>query len=44
MYLMTVFTPLMGWAFLGEHVEGFHLVGIVLVFSGIALTHLARRG
>ena len=43
MYLMTVFTPLMGWAFLGERVEGFHLVGIALVFAGIALTHLGRR-
>jgi len=43
MYLMTVFTPLMGWAFLDERVEGFHLVGIALVFAGIAIASVARR-
>lgn len=43
MYLMTVFTPIMGWAFLGERVEGFHLVGVALVFAGIGLASLARR-
>jgi drug/metabolite transporter (DMT)-like permease len=38
MYLMPVYTPLMGWAFLGERVEMFHLVGISLIFAGIFLT------
>lgn len=41
MYLMPVYTPLMGWLFLNEQVQAFHLVGIALIFAGILLT---RRG
>jgi drug/metabolite transporter (DMT)-like permease len=43
MYLMPVYTPLMGWAFLGERVELFHLVGIGLIFAGILLTRRDTR-
>jgi len=43
MYLMPVYTPLMGWAFLGERMELFHLVGIGLIFAGILLTRLGSR-
>lgn len=43
MYLMPVYTPLMGWLFLGERVEGYHLVGIALIFAGILLTRREAR-
>lgn len=43
MYLMPVYTPLMGWLFLGEGVQAFHLVGIALIFAGILLTRAAPR-
>jgi len=38
MYLMTVFVPLLGWLILDETMEVFHVVGIGLIFTGIALT------
>ncbi len=43
MYLMPVYTPLMGWLFLGERVEGYHLAGIALIFAGILLTRRDAR-
>lgn len=43
MYLMPVYTPLMGWMFLGEGVQAFHLVGIALIFAGILLTRREVR-
>jgi drug/metabolite transporter (DMT)-like permease len=43
MYLMPVYTPLMGWMFLDERVEVFHLVGIGLIFAGILLTRREAR-
>jgi drug/metabolite transporter (DMT)-like permease len=43
MYLMPVYTPLLGWWLLGESVETFHAIGIALVFAGIALTHAGGR-
>lgn len=43
MYLMPVYTPLMGWLFLSEGVQAFHLVGIALIFAGILLTRAAPR-
>jgi len=41
MYLMPVYTPLLGWIFLDERMEPFHLIGVGLIFAGILL---ARRG
>jgi drug/metabolite transporter (DMT)-like permease len=43
MYLMPVYTPLMGWLFLGEQVQAFHLAGISLIFAGILLTRRDAR-
>jgi len=40
MYLMPVFTPLLGWVVLGERMEAFHVVGVALIFAGIFLTRL----
>ncbi len=44
MYLMPVYTPMLGWLFLGETMEMFHVVGIALIFFGILLTRLAGGG
>ncbi len=41
-HLMPVFSILLAVTFLGEHLQRFHLVGIGLVFTGIALTTMAR--
>lgn len=35
---MPVFTPLLAWAFLGEALYFYHLVGILLIFSGLYFT------
>ncbi|MBC7779274.1 MAG: DMT family transporter [Proteobacteria bacterium] len=44
MYLMPVYTPLMGWLWLDEAVETFHLFGIALIFAGILLTRFTAHG
>lgn len=36
-YLMPVFTALLGWLLLGEHLHSFHWVGAALIFSGLLL-------
>lgn len=36
-YLMPVFTALLGWLLLGEHLQSFHWVGATLIFSGLLL-------
>jgi drug/metabolite transporter (DMT)-like permease len=36
-YLMPVFTALLGWLLLGEHLQSFHWVGAALIFSGLLL-------
>lgn len=41
MYLMPVFTAALGYAFLGERVEGYHYAGVALIAGGVYLT--ARR-
>lgn len=42
-YLMTPYSAAMAAVFLGERLEGYHVVGIVLVLSGLALATLWRR-
>jgi drug/metabolite transporter (DMT)-like permease len=44
MYLMPVYTPVLGWVFLGESMEMFHVVGIVLIFAGILLARRSAAG
>jgi drug/metabolite transporter (DMT)-like permease len=39
-HLMPVFAILLAVAFLGERLSGFHLAGMILIFTGIALTTL----
>lgn len=42
-HLMPVFSIMMAAAFLGERLHYYHLLGMVLIFSGIALTTLPTR-
>jgi len=42
-HLMPVFSIIMAVLFLGERLKGFHLLGMALIFSGIALTTVAVR-
>lgn len=37
-HLMPVFSSLLAMLFLGERMYGFHVVGIILIFSGIGMT------
>jgi drug/metabolite transporter (DMT)-like permease len=43
MHLMPVFGSLLAWIFLDERIRLFHIVGIALILSGIALTTRGRR-
>jgi drug/metabolite transporter (DMT)-like permease len=43
MHLMPAFGTLLAWVFLGERLQGFHLVGIALILGGITLTTRGRR-
>lgn len=38
LHLMPVFGALLAWLFLGERLESFHVAGIALIMSGIAVT------
>ena len=42
-HLMPAFGALLAWMFLDERIQLFHLVGIALIFAGIALTSRGRR-
>ena len=42
-HLMPAFGALLGWIFLGERIYLFHVVGIVLILAGIALTTRGHR-
>jgi drug/metabolite transporter (DMT)-like permease len=42
-HLMPAFGIVLAWLFLGERLELFHVVGIVLIVSGIAITSRHRR-
>ena len=42
-HLMPVFSIILAILFLGEHLRGFHLIGMLLIFSGIILTTLPYR-
>lgn len=42
-YLMTPYSAAMAALFLGERLEGYHFVGIVLVLAGLAAATLGRR-
>jgi drug/metabolite transporter (DMT)-like permease len=41
-HLMLVFGSLLAWIFLGERIHTFHMVGIALILTGIALTSRRR--
>lgn len=41
-HLMPVFSILLAFVFLGEQLRLFHFIGMVLIFSGIALTTLVK--
>jgi drug/metabolite transporter (DMT)-like permease len=41
-HLMLVFGSLLAWVFLGERIHTFHIVGIALILTGIALTSRRR--
>ena len=43
MHLMPVFGSLMAWIFLDERIRLFHIAGIALILSGIALTTRGKR-
>lgn len=43
-HLMPVFSILLAVALLGERLEGFHLAGMALIFTGIALTTMNSLG
>jgi drug/metabolite transporter (DMT)-like permease len=43
MHLMPAFGALLAWMFLGERIETFHLLGIVLILAGITLTTRGHR-
>ena len=42
-HLMPAFGALLGWLFLDERIHLFHIVGIVLILAGIALTTRGHR-
>jgi drug/metabolite transporter (DMT)-like permease len=42
-HLMPAFGSLLAWLFLGERLRPFHIVGIALILTGIALTTTGRR-
>jgi drug/metabolite transporter (DMT)-like permease len=42
-HLMPAFGALLGWLFLDERIHMFHVVGIVLILAGIALTTRGHR-
>ncbi len=42
-HLMPAFGALLAWLFLDERIYAFHIVGIVLILAGIALTTRGRR-
>lgn len=42
-HLMPVFSIILAIIFLGEHLRGFHAIGMLLIFTGIALTTLPYR-
>jgi drug/metabolite transporter (DMT)-like permease len=42
-HLMPVFGVVLAWLFLGERLEVYHLAGIALILSGIAITSRRRR-
>jgi drug/metabolite transporter (DMT)-like permease len=42
-HLMPAFGSLLAWMFLGERIHLFHIVGIALILSGIALTTRGHR-
>jgi drug/metabolite transporter (DMT)-like permease len=42
-HLMPVFSIILAILFLGEHMRGFHAMGMLLIFSGIVLTTLPKR-
>ena len=42
-HLMPAFGAILAWLFLGERIHLFHLVGIVLILAGIALTTRGHR-
>jgi drug/metabolite transporter (DMT)-like permease len=42
-HLLSVFTPLLAYALLGERLAPFHLVGIALILAGVALAALRTR-
>ena len=42
-HLMPAFGALLAWLFLDERIYTFHIVGIVLILAGIALTTRGRR-
>lgn len=43
LHLMPVFGPVLAFLLLGETLQGYHLWGALLVFTGIALTQFAHR-
>lgn len=43
-YLVPVFGTALAWVFLDERLQLFHLVGVVLIFSGIWISSRERRG
>jgi drug/metabolite transporter (DMT)-like permease len=43
-HLMPAFGSLLAWIFLGERIQPFHLAGIALILTGIALTTRGSRG
>ena len=42
-HLMPAFGALLAWMFLDEHIRLFHVIGILLIFAGIALTTRGHR-
>jgi drug/metabolite transporter (DMT)-like permease len=42
-HLMPVFGALLAWLFLGERLEAYHLAGMALILTGIAVTSRAGR-
>ena len=43
LYLVPVFGIAMAWLFLGERLQSYHLVGVILIFAGIWLASQDRR-
>jgi drug/metabolite transporter (DMT)-like permease len=44
MHLIPVFGSIMAVVFLGETLRFYHLAGVILIGSGLALSHVKRRG